>query len=124
MFVLKSQFTLRNFNRAESWVRCNHACEVPWFTFTYKIISSQLSSRRESVPEPDEIGHLIGEVINLARQISLEVDSDEVEELLDSHNQELTMDELIEMYEQEQHIKHMKFLESVQQKLTQWRDIP
>ncbi|GFX03012.1 hypothetical protein TNCV_3261581 [Trichonephila clavipes] len=43
--------------------------------------------------------------IILSRQINLEVDSDDVQELLDSHNQELTMDELIEMHEQEQDIE-------------------
>ncbi|GFX71665.1 hypothetical protein TNCV_2696531 [Trichonephila clavipes] len=53
------------------------------------------------MPKPDEIGNLIEEVFNLARKINLEVDSDDVQELLDSHNQELTMDELIEMHEQD-----------------------
>ncbi|GFW72438.1 hypothetical protein TNCV_3796661 [Trichonephila clavipes] len=34
-------------------------------------------------------------------QINLEVDSDDVQELLEFHNQQLTIDELIEMHEQE-----------------------
>ncbi|GFS78413.1 hypothetical protein TNCV_3146781 [Trichonephila clavipes] len=37
----------------------------------------------------------------LQRQINLEVDSHHVKELLKSHNQELTIDELIEMHEQD-----------------------
>ncbi|GFV87986.1 hypothetical protein TNCV_3241361 [Trichonephila clavipes] len=36
---------------------------------------------------------VIEEVVNLSKQINLEVDSDDVQELLDTHNQELTMDE-------------------------------
>ncbi|GFS76216.1 transposable element Tcb2 transposase [Trichonephila clavipes] len=46
-----------------------------------------------------EIGNVIEEVVDLARQINLEVDSDEVQELPDSHNQELTIDALIEILE-------------------------
>ncbi|GFW18690.1 hypothetical protein TNCV_1369441 [Trichonephila clavipes] len=53
----------------------------------------------ESVPEPKEIGNWI-DVVDLAKQINLEVDSDDVQELQDSHNQELIFDELIEMREQ------------------------
>ncbi|GFT87221.1 hypothetical protein TNCV_3543851 [Trichonephila clavipes] len=58
-----------------------------------------LDMQAESVPEPDEIGNLIEEVTNLARQINLEEDSDAVQELMDSHSQEQTMD-LIEIHEQ------------------------
>ncbi|GFU59252.1 hypothetical protein TNCV_4197771 [Trichonephila clavipes] len=43
----------------------------------------------------DEIVNLIEEVVALARQLNLEVDSDEVRELLDSLKQELTIDGLI-----------------------------
>ncbi|GFT98131.1 hypothetical protein TNCV_789501 [Trichonephila clavipes] len=45
------------------------------------------------------------------KQINLEVDSDDVQEVLDSHNQELTMDELIEMHEQ--HIEELESLDPV-----------
>ncbi|GFW37924.1 hypothetical protein TNCV_4631251 [Trichonephila clavipes] len=40
-------------------------------------------------------------------QINLEVDSDDAQELLDSHNQELTIDELIEIHEQEQDVESL-----------------
>ncbi|GFU76959.1 hypothetical protein TNCV_4521151 [Trichonephila clavipes] len=50
--------------------------------------------------EPDEIDNLIEEVIDLASQVNLEVDSDDVQ-LLDSHIQKLTINELIEMHEQD-----------------------
>ncbi|GFX93585.1 hypothetical protein TNCV_1587621 [Trichonephila clavipes] len=50
----------------------------------------------ESLPKPDEIGNLIEEVVDLAMQINLEVDSDDIQEQLDSHNQELTIHELVE----------------------------
>ncbi|GFY15928.1 hypothetical protein TNCV_1285731 [Trichonephila clavipes] len=44
----------------------------------------------ELLRESDEIGNLI-EVIDPVRQINLEEDSDDVEELLDSLNEKLTM---------------------------------
>ncbi|GFU21923.1 hypothetical protein TNCV_3283931 [Trichonephila clavipes] len=52
------------------------------------------------------------EVLDLARQLHLEVDSVEVQELLDSHNHELTVDELIEMHEQEQDIEELDPVQS------------
>ncbi|GFV29352.1 dachshund homolog 1 [Trichonephila clavipes] len=58
-----------------------------------------ITKMRNQFPEPDEIGNLIEEVVNLARKINLEVDSDDVQELLGSNNQELTIDELIEMHD-------------------------
>ncbi|GFW12314.1 hypothetical protein TNCV_2489581 [Trichonephila clavipes] len=61
-------------------------------------------SQEESVPDTDAIDNLIEEVVNLARQINLEVDSDDIQELLDTHNQELTMDELIEVSDERKSI--------------------
>lgn len=46
------------------------------------------------MPETDQVARMIEEVASLARQLDLEVDSD-VSELLDSHNKELAIDELI-----------------------------
>ncbi|GFW49430.1 hypothetical protein TNCV_3059371 [Trichonephila clavipes] len=46
-------------------------------------------------------------VVDLAKQINLEVNSDDVQELLDSHNLELTIDELIEMHEQGRDIEEL-----------------
>ncbi|GFU59771.1 hypothetical protein TNCV_4467661 [Trichonephila clavipes] len=40
--------------------------------------------------------------------------SDDVQELLDFHNQELTIDELIEMHEQEQDMEELESLDPVQ----------
>ncbi|GFV50380.1 tigger transposable element-derived protein 1 [Trichonephila clavipes] len=67
----------------------------------FVFFSSITETQTKSVPEPDEISNVTEEVVDLARQTNLEVDSDDVQELLDSHNQELTMDELIEMHEQD-----------------------
>ncbi|GFX29144.1 hypothetical protein TNCV_3216791 [Trichonephila clavipes] len=50
------------------------------------------------------------EVVDLTKQINLEVNSDDVQELLDFHNQELTIDKLIEMHEQEQDIEEPESL--------------
>lgn len=66
------------------------------------------------MPGPDEIGNVIKDVVELGRQINLEVDSDDVQELLDSHNQELTIDELIKMREQEEDIENLDSLDPVQ----------
>ncbi|GFV95072.1 transposase [Trichonephila clavipes] len=49
-------------------------------------------------------------------QISLEVDNDDVQELLDFHNKELKIDEFIEMHEQEQNIEELESIDSVQSK--------
>ncbi|GFW06636.1 hypothetical protein TNCV_2189691 [Trichonephila clavipes] len=54
-------------------------------------------TQAESKPEPGEIGKVIEEVVDLSRRINLEVDSDNVQKLLDSHNQELTIGKFIEM---------------------------
>ncbi|GFW31147.1 hypothetical protein TNCV_2577291 [Trichonephila clavipes] len=46
--------------------------------------------------------NVIGEGVNLARQLNLEVDSDDAQELMYSHHQELTMDEHIELQDTEE----------------------
>ncbi|GFW26588.1 hypothetical protein TNCV_1165221 [Trichonephila clavipes] len=61
----------------------------------------------KSVIEPNEIGNMIEIVADFTKQINLEMDGDDVQELLDSHNQEFTIDELIEMPEQEQAIEEL-----------------
>ncbi|GFV15446.1 hypothetical protein TNCV_4834721 [Trichonephila clavipes] len=60
------------------------------------------------IPEPNEIVNLIEEVVDLAREINLEVGYDDVQELMDSNNQELRNDELIEMHEQELEIEFFR----------------
>ncbi|GFW63200.1 hypothetical protein TNCV_581401 [Trichonephila clavipes] len=62
-----------------------------------------IETQAESVTEPDEVGTVTEEVVDFARQIRLEVDSDDVQELLDSHNHELMTDELVEMHKQARH---------------------
>ncbi|GFX68094.1 hypothetical protein TNCV_921951 [Trichonephila clavipes] len=59
------------------------------------LLGSPLS--KELALEPDGIGNVTEEY--LCRQINLETDTDDVQELLDPHNRELTIDELIEMHE-------------------------
>ncbi|GFT04990.1 transposon Ty3-I Gag-Pol polyprotein [Trichonephila clavipes] len=70
-----------------------------------KLIPRIVASLRES----DEIDNLIKEVVDLVRQINLEVDSDEVQELLDSPNKELTIDEFVEKHEQD--VKELECLD-------------
>ncbi|GBP34031.1 hypothetical protein EVAR_94043_1 [Eumeta japonica] len=71
-------------------------------------------TQAESVPGPDEIGNVIKDVVKLGRQINLEVDSDDVQELLDSYNQKFTIDELIKMHEQEDNTENLDSLDPVQ----------
>ncbi|GFU98055.1 hypothetical protein TNCV_233301 [Trichonephila clavipes] len=47
----------------------------------------------ESRQEFDEIGNLMEELVTLARQINLEMDRDDVQEVLNPKIQELTIDE-------------------------------
>ncbi|GFX73506.1 hypothetical protein TNCV_3403171 [Trichonephila clavipes] len=65
----------------------------------------QISSIRLLLEEKngklDEISNVIKEVVDLTEKINLELDSDEVQGLLDPHNQELKIDKLIEMPEQD-----------------------
>ncbi|GFW98716.1 tigger transposable element-derived protein 1 [Trichonephila clavipes] len=70
------------------------------------------SKKEKSVPEPDEVGNLIEEVVNFERQINLEVDSDDIQELQNSHNQELTTDDFIAIHEQD--IEKFESLDSIQ----------
>lgn len=49
-----------------------------------------------------------------AKQFNLEVDNDDVQELLDSHNQELTIDKLIEMREHDEDIEQPDSLDPVE----------
>lgn len=49
------------------------------------------SSLTELVPESDEISNAIYEDVDSVRQINLDVDSDDIQEMLDSHNRKLTM---------------------------------
>ncbi|GFV10356.1 hypothetical protein TNCV_1851881 [Trichonephila clavipes] len=65
----------------------------------------------ESEAEPDESGKEIEEVVDLARQENLEVDTETFQELLNSHIQELRIDELIEMHEQD--VEELYSLESL-----------
>lgn len=41
------------------------------------------------MPETDHVAHVKEEVVNLSRQLDLEVNYDDVNELLDSHSQDL-----------------------------------
>ncbi|GFX10282.1 hypothetical protein TNCV_1866791 [Trichonephila clavipes] len=61
------------------------------------------TTTREKNRKIDEIGNVIEEAVDLTKHINLEEDSDDVQELLDSHSQELT-----EMYEQKQDIEQLE----------------
>ncbi|GFU24342.1 hypothetical protein TNCV_942361 [Trichonephila clavipes] len=58
------------------------------------------------------MGNVIEEVVDLAKQINSEVDIDDVQDLMDFHNQKLTMDELIEMHER--NLEELESLDPIQ----------
>ncbi|GFX60606.1 uncharacterized protein TNCV_3061791 [Trichonephila clavipes] len=65
-----------------------------------------------------EIAYAIEIFIELARQINLKVNSDDIPELLNFHNHELTIDELIEMHKQKQDIEEeRRFVEWAQNEI-------
>ncbi|GFT54414.1 hypothetical protein TNCV_2727481 [Trichonephila clavipes] len=66
----------------------------------------------ELLPETDESRCVNEEVVDFARKIYLEVDSDDVQELLDSHHPELTIDELMKMLEKD--IEELESLDPIQ----------
>ncbi|GFW66327.1 hypothetical protein TNCV_1712251 [Trichonephila clavipes] len=79
---------------------------VTQFDFIEKLETRKVES------EPYEIGNVIEEVANLARKINLEVKSENVQELLDAQYQELTIDELIEIHEQDQDIEELESVDT------------
>ncbi|GFW69370.1 transposable element Tc3 transposase [Trichonephila clavipes] len=72
------------------------------------IPQDQIDNLILSMPRRFEIDNVSEEVDDIARQKNLEVDSHDVQKLLNSHNHKLTMDELIEMHEQEQDIEELQ----------------
>lgn len=50
--------------------------------------------------ENDRISAIVEEIVNLTLQLDMKVSKQDVDELLDSHNKELTIEDLIEMQEQ------------------------
>ncbi|GFY25503.1 uncharacterized protein TNCV_2486231 [Trichonephila clavipes] len=86
------------------------ACFAPGMREEYTVTFGRLQCpiRAELGPEPDEIVNLIEEVIDFFKQINLEVHMDDVQELLDSHNPQLIVDELIEMHKQVQNIEEFE----------------
>ncbi|GFY35666.1 hypothetical protein TNCV_2619581 [Trichonephila clavipes] len=60
---------------------------------------------KEAGKKIGEMDNMIEEFADLASQINLKVDSDDIQELLDSHSQELIIDELTEIHEQKQDIE-------------------
>ncbi|GFW60998.1 hypothetical protein TNCV_4872081 [Trichonephila clavipes] len=60
----------------------------------FLVLLEKTENQAKSVPELDEICSVVEEVVDLA----LELNTDDVQELLDSRIQELTLDKLIEMH--------------------------
>ncbi|GFW24312.1 hypothetical protein TNCV_605611 [Trichonephila clavipes] len=67
---------------------------IPWQNALGRFFFSEAISKcKINACEPDDIGNLNKEVIDLVMQIN----SDDVQELLDSHKQDMTIEELIEL---------------------------
>ncbi|GFV41084.1 hypothetical protein TNCV_2666751 [Trichonephila clavipes] len=65
------------------------------------------------------IDKMIERVFDLVRQTNLDVNSDDSQELLDSQNQKLTMNELIEIDEYEQDIEDLECFDTFQSEYQQ-----
>ncbi|GFV13525.1 hypothetical protein TNCV_67281 [Trichonephila clavipes] len=65
----------------------------------------------------EDHGNANEEDVDLARQINLEVDNDDVQELLDFHNQELRINWLIELHKQVQTLKRLSIYTQINQKI-------
>ncbi|GFX17213.1 hypothetical protein TNCV_2857361 [Trichonephila clavipes] len=100
-----------------------YVTEEPNRTVTCMVLKATANDRRHLALCPGEFhgprsgicrlggcssNNTIAEVVELATQMHLEVDSDDVQELLYSHNQKLTIDELIEIHEQEQNVEKLE----------------
>ncbi|GFS83901.1 hypothetical protein TNCV_2363391 [Trichonephila clavipes] len=85
-------------------------------------LSRLLSARcelRKKIDKKGEIVNLIKEVVILSWQINVEVDGDCVQELLDSHYQEHTIEELIEAHQQdiEESLSLAQFYQRIERRL-------
>ncbi|GFU09170.1 tigger transposable element-derived protein 1 [Trichonephila clavipes] len=85
-----------------------------WQDLPQGVISDLIKSmpRRISACIAARVSLVIEEAVDLSRQTNFEVDGDEVQGLLNSHDQELTIGELIEM--QEQDIEELESLDLIQ----------
>ncbi|GFX69120.1 hypothetical protein TNCV_4946191 [Trichonephila clavipes] len=93
------------------------ACAIPIYANSefrdFQMSSIRVLFEKKRISQIAKIGNRIEEVVNLDIKINLEMDRNEVQKLLDCHNQELTMDELIKMHEKEQNIEAFESLDSV-----------
>ncbi|GFV49646.1 hypothetical protein TNCV_1959541 [Trichonephila clavipes] len=87
---------------------------VQKLTFVYDHSSIRLV--QWNLTELNEIGNVIEEVVDLARQINLEVDSDGVHEFTNYYNHELAIHEFMEVHKQEQNIGELASLDPVHSK--------
>ncbi|GFW85420.1 tigger transposable element-derived protein 1 [Trichonephila clavipes] len=78
-------------------------------TLEKELTNSSQQLKKELTNKP-----VLGEVVDLSGQINLEVDSDDVQDLLDFHNQKLTMDLLLDMHKQQHVIEELESLYPVQ----------
>ncbi|GFX25351.1 hypothetical protein TNCV_1275111 [Trichonephila clavipes] len=76
-----------------------------------RLFSPITETQIESAPELDDICNVIEEVVYLARLIIFEADSGDIQELLDTHYQELTIDELVKMHKQSRALKNSDSLD-------------
>ncbi|GFX07382.1 hypothetical protein TNCV_504401 [Trichonephila clavipes] len=81
---------------------------LDWVDSAFHPFNGSIKGENDNIKK---IGNVIEEVVDLARQINLEVDRDDVQELLGFHDQELAMDE------QEQVIEKLESLDPFSQKI-------
>ncbi|GFW00542.1 hypothetical protein TNCV_693811 [Trichonephila clavipes] len=95
--------------KANGWVQMQHRpCQVMVLSCQQRSGSCELNARKKKTlrrrkeKEVGGIGNVIEELVDFDSQINFKVGSDDIQILLDSHDQELAIDELIEMHKQKQ----------------------
>ncbi|GFW59197.1 hypothetical protein TNCV_2781281 [Trichonephila clavipes] len=88
-------------SRHNKFLRLLHRKEIQRGDRVAAVASDYGHELMAGISRLNEIGNGNEEVVHLASRKNLQVDSNDVQELLDSFQQELTMDELPELHEQD-----------------------
>ncbi|GFV71091.1 transposase [Trichonephila clavipes] len=100
---------IENWTSRLDYIRASRGSHMPEIIFKIRFVVFFFNHWNSGeMAELNEIGNVVEEVVDLARQINVEVDSNDVQERMHYHNQELTIDELMKMHEQEQDIEELE----------------
>lgn len=85
----------------DSWVSVTeNDWKSAWEKIFPSLSSTKNDSTEESLPEDNKVTQIIEEIVNLAAELDMKINVKDICELLESHNNEATNEELAEMQEQ------------------------